>query len=191
MDTRRIGSLEVSVVGLGCNNFGPRLDAAPTAAVVHAFPRNGVALLWAGAAALAAGCGGSPPASAAPTTREFTITAVPLLTKEMQRIYPFLAKDFAPGGVLEGKEVYAFEPSAITAYEGDTIQFTLINPEDDQHSFVLPPDLSVSLPPQSRVTATYVARSAGSFRYSCAIASHLPFMYGTLLVLPARDRPAR
>ncbi len=36
MEKRRIGSLEASVVGLGCNNFGPRLDAAGTAAVVHA-----------------------------------------------------------------------------------------------------------------------------------------------------------
>ena len=36
MNTRRIGSLTVSVVGLGCNNFGTRLDAAQTAAVVHA-----------------------------------------------------------------------------------------------------------------------------------------------------------
>jgi aryl-alcohol dehydrogenase-like predicted oxidoreductase len=33
--TRRIGSLEVSVVGLGCNNFGSRLDVTQTAAVVH------------------------------------------------------------------------------------------------------------------------------------------------------------
>ncbi|HEX7008393.1 MAG TPA: aldo/keto reductase, partial [Phycisphaeraceae bacterium] len=36
MQTRRIGSLEVSVVGLGCNNFGRRLDADATAQVVHA-----------------------------------------------------------------------------------------------------------------------------------------------------------
>lgn len=36
METRRIGSLEVTVVGLGCNNFGSRLDAAGTADVVHA-----------------------------------------------------------------------------------------------------------------------------------------------------------
>ena len=141
-------------------------------------------------AGLAGGGAGPPPAAGAPATREFTVTAVPLLTKEMQRIYPFLAKDFAPGGVLAGKEVYAFEPSAITVYEGDTIRFTLVNPEDDEHSFVLPPDLSLALPPQSRVAATYVARRAGSFRYYCAIASHLPFMYGTLVVLPARDRPA-
>lgn len=36
MKTRRIGSLDVSVVGLGCNNFGIRLDADATARVVHA-----------------------------------------------------------------------------------------------------------------------------------------------------------
>ncbi|HEX2644963.1 MAG TPA: aldo/keto reductase, partial [Thermoanaerobaculia bacterium] len=36
MEKRRIGSFEVSVVGLGCNNFGARLDAAATAEVAHA-----------------------------------------------------------------------------------------------------------------------------------------------------------
>lgn len=36
MEKRRIGSLEVSAVGVGCNQFGPRLDAAATAQVVHA-----------------------------------------------------------------------------------------------------------------------------------------------------------
>ncbi|HXQ30193.1 MAG TPA: aldo/keto reductase [Gemmatimonadales bacterium] len=36
METRRIGSLEVSAVGLGCNNFGSRLDATKTADVVQA-----------------------------------------------------------------------------------------------------------------------------------------------------------
>jgi len=35
MRTRKIGSLEVSVVGLGCNNFGGRLDYDKSAAVVH------------------------------------------------------------------------------------------------------------------------------------------------------------
>jgi aryl-alcohol dehydrogenase-like predicted oxidoreductase len=35
-DMRRIGSLEVSLVGLGCNNFGGRLDEQATARVVHA-----------------------------------------------------------------------------------------------------------------------------------------------------------
>ncbi|MER3424556.1 MAG: hypothetical protein C4293_16385, partial [Nitrospiraceae bacterium] len=36
LETRRIGSLEVSLVGLGCNNFGRKLDAEATSAVVHA-----------------------------------------------------------------------------------------------------------------------------------------------------------
>ena len=36
METRRIGSLEVSVVGLGCNNFGWRIDADASAATVNA-----------------------------------------------------------------------------------------------------------------------------------------------------------
>jgi aryl-alcohol dehydrogenase-like predicted oxidoreductase len=42
VDTRRIGSLDVSVVGLGCNNFGRRLDAGGTAAVVGAAIDAGV-----------------------------------------------------------------------------------------------------------------------------------------------------
>jgi aryl-alcohol dehydrogenase-like predicted oxidoreductase len=36
MEKRRIGSLAVSAVGLGCNNFGARLDAAGTIRVVNA-----------------------------------------------------------------------------------------------------------------------------------------------------------
>ena len=36
METRRIGTLHVSVVGLGCNNFGWRLDAAQSFEVIHA-----------------------------------------------------------------------------------------------------------------------------------------------------------
>ena len=38
MDTRELGAggPMLSVVGLGCNNFGQRIDAAATAAVVHA-----------------------------------------------------------------------------------------------------------------------------------------------------------
>jgi aryl-alcohol dehydrogenase-like predicted oxidoreductase len=45
METRRIGSLEVSVVGLGCNNFGARLDAAQTASVVDATLDAGINFL--------------------------------------------------------------------------------------------------------------------------------------------------
>jgi aryl-alcohol dehydrogenase-like predicted oxidoreductase len=44
METRNIGSLEVSVVGLGCNNFGGRLDEERTRAVVDAALEEGITL---------------------------------------------------------------------------------------------------------------------------------------------------
>ncbi len=119
-----------------------------------------------------------------PRTRELTVTTVPLLTKELQTIYPYLTQDFERGGVLEGKEVYTFVPNSLTVVQGDTVHFTLINPEDDAHSFVLP-GLSVTLRPQSKVLADYIARNAGVFEYVCDIPGHLPFMYGQLVVLAA------
>ena len=119
-----------------------------------------------------------------PRTRNITVTTVPLLVKEQQGVLPFLKEDFAKGGVLDGKEVYAFSPSTITVVEGDTVRFTLINPEDDNHSFVLP-DFAVALPPQKTTEATYVARRAGIFPIVCAVQSHLPMMSGQLVVLPA------
>src|SRR4051812_11479678 len=42
MRTRRLGSLDVTVVGLGCNNFGGRLDEDSTRAVVDAALDAGV-----------------------------------------------------------------------------------------------------------------------------------------------------
>lgn len=36
METRRVGSLEVSVVGIGCNNFGGRIDERRTGEVIDA-----------------------------------------------------------------------------------------------------------------------------------------------------------
>lgn len=124
-----------------------------------------------------------------PTTRAITITTVPLLVKEEQNVLPFLEEDFGKGGVLDGKEVYAFSPSTVTVVEGDTIQFTFINPEDDLHSFVLP-DLAVQLPGQKTTTATYIAKHAGIIRFVCAVQAHLPMMWGQLVVLPASSMTA-
>jgi aryl-alcohol dehydrogenase-like predicted oxidoreductase len=42
MKAHRIGSLDVSIVGLGCNNFGWRVDAAGTADVVEAALDEGI-----------------------------------------------------------------------------------------------------------------------------------------------------
>jgi aryl-alcohol dehydrogenase-like predicted oxidoreductase len=44
METRRLGGLEVSVVGLGCNNFGGRLDEARTRQVIDAAIEAGITL---------------------------------------------------------------------------------------------------------------------------------------------------
>ncbi len=43
MRTRTIGSLDVTVVGIGCNNFGRELDAEATRGVVHAALDAGIA----------------------------------------------------------------------------------------------------------------------------------------------------
>jgi plastocyanin len=139
---------------------------------------------------LVVACGGRSPATTrdarayVPQTRHITVTTVPLLVKEQQTVLPFLEPDFAKGGVLDGKEVYAFSPSTITVVEGDTIRFTLINPEDDDHSFVLP-DFVVPLPPQKSTDTMYVARRPGIFPIVCAVQSHLPMMSGQLVVLSA------
>jgi len=42
METRKIGSLEVPVVGLGCNNFGRRIDERASRAVIDAAIEEGV-----------------------------------------------------------------------------------------------------------------------------------------------------
>lgn len=135
-----------------------------------------------------------PPAYT-PRTREITVTTVPLLVREATDLYPFLANDFAGGGVLDGKEVYAYSPSTLTVVQGDTVQFTLINPEDDEHAFLIPdctendvgsfvpPDCGVDLAPQQVTHATYVARRAGIYTFLCKVTKHLPMMWGQLVVL--------
>ena len=144
----------------------------------------------AAAAVLLAGADACRPAPAGrahaytPRTRQITVTTVPLLVKEQQALFPFLKSAFAKGGVLDGKEVYAFSPSTLTVVEGDTVQLTLINPEDDEHSFVLP-DLAVAMHPGTITHATYVARRAGIYPIVCAVQSHLPMMSGQLVVLSA------
>ena len=42
METRNLGSLEVSLAGLGCNNFGRRINEAQTHAVVDAALESGI-----------------------------------------------------------------------------------------------------------------------------------------------------
>jgi plastocyanin len=133
----------------------------------------------------ASACSRAPGVPYRPRARDVTVTTVPLLVKEAKTLYPFLAQDFAPGGVLDGKEVYAFSPSTITVVAGDTIHFTFVNPEDDPHTFVLP-DFAVSLPGQRITRATYVATTPGIYPIVCNIPTHAPMMSGQLVVLSPR-----
>ena len=147
------------------------------------------------AAATACGTPAAQRPAYVPRTRELTVTTVPLLVREARGLFPFLARDFAPGGVLDGKEVYGFSPSTLIVVAGDTIHFTLINPEDDEHGFLIPdctaddvgsfvlPDCGVSLLPQQVAHATYLARRAGIYPIMCSVAKHLPMMSGQLIVL--------
>lgn len=130
-----------------------------------------------------------------PITRTITVTTVPMLVNEEKNVLPFLKADFARGGVLQGKEVYSFSPSTVTVVEGDTIHFSLINPEDDEHWFYLPdcsgesgesfvlPDCAVRLTPQTETHATYIARHAGIYPFMCIIVKHVPMMNGQIVVL--------
>ena len=148
-------------------------------------------------ALLAAGCGQGPPALSryTPRTRRLTVTTVPLLVSEARKMYPFLAAAFAPGGVLEGKEVYAFSPSTLTVVEGDTVHFTFVNPEDDAHTVFMAdcpgadhesfgrPGCGIGLPGGTETRATYIARQAGIYSFICTVPMHAPMMYGQLVVL--------
>jgi hypothetical protein len=140
---------------------------------------------WLAASVVAVACAATPRLPAyVPQERQLVVTTVPLLTKEMASVYPFLREDFARGGVLEGKEIYAFVPSTFVAVEGDSLHFTFVNPEDDEHNFVLE-GLVVPLPGQSVTHATWRADRAGIFTFVCTMPAHMPEMYGEILVLPA------
>ncbi len=124
----------------------------------------------------------------APETRSFTITAVPYLTNELADTYDYLKTDFAQGGVLDGKEVYGFYPSSLTVYQGDTVNLTLVNPEDDPHTFTLPDfDTNVNMEAQSVEKGSFVASRVGTFTFLCAESEHAPYMWGQLTVLPDSD----
>lgn len=101
---------------------------------------------------------------------------------EQEGELPFLRKAFGKGGVLGGHEVYSFMPSTIAAVEGDTLRLTLINPEDDDHTLVLP-GLALALPGERTTHAVYVAKEAGVYPITCNLPAHRPMMWGQLVVL--------
>ena len=103
--------------------------------------------------------------------------------------FDYLGQDFSKKGILKDKEVWGFNPSSITVYQGDTVDITLYNPSSDPHTFTVM-ELGVNVPVQAEATAqvTFVASKVGTFHYMCAVEEHDPFMWGQLVVLP---RPTR
>jgi plastocyanin len=126
------------------------------------------------------------PASAyLPQTRDITLLTVPLAVHEQTSMYGYLKRDFATGGVLNGKEAYGFYPSTLTVYAGDTLKITVTNPQDDAHTFTIP-DLqaNLTLPGQTTKTITVHATKAGIYKFLCEVGDHQPYMWGQLVVLP-------
>ncbi|SRR5579884_326914 len=130
--------------------------------------------------------GAAAPSGYTPQTRALTVTTVPLMVHEMQASLPFLKKAFAAGGVLgPKKEVYGFVPSTLVVYQGDTVNLTVVNPEDDDHTFTIR-EMGVNLEVKGLASArtSFVAKKVGVFSYTCAYDEHLPYMWGQLVVLP-------
>ena len=116
----------------------------------------------------------------APQNRNFTVAAVPLLVHEQTGIFGFLQQDFAPGGVLDGKEVYGFNPSQLSVLKGDRVHVTVVNP-----TFTLP-DLGVNVIIDGGQAngVSFVASRVGAFTFVCTVAEHQPYMTGQLVVMP-------
>jgi plastocyanin len=133
-----------------------------------------------------------PTAGYRPQTRDFVVTTVPLQIHEMQGMLPFLQKDFAKGGVLDGKEVYGFYPSTLAVYQGDKVHLTVVDPQDDAHTFTIHSSaLSVNLSVQGQSSAgtTFVARTPGIYTFFCSVPEHTPYQWGELIVLPQSAAP--
>jgi len=102
---------------------------------------------------------------------------------------PFLSRDFAQGGVLQGKQVSRFQPETLTVSQADTANIVFVKPEDDAHTFVLKA-FHVALAP-STTTTRFVANNTRILPFICDIAFPVLSLAGSLLVLPDRDaRPA-
>lgn len=117
-------------------------------------------------------------------TRDIYIAMVPLLVHEDASLYPYVGKAFAKGGVLDGKEVYAFMPPTTVCFAGDTLNVHLINPADDPHTFtVMELSKSVQVSGSSTGSITLDALPAGIYTVMCAEAEHEPWMWGQIIAL--------
>jgi plastocyanin len=89
------------------------------------------------------------------------------------------------GGPTQGKEVYAWNPNALTVYAGDAVDLTIGNAQGEEHIFVVP-DLSVSksMAGDSTAEVSFTPSKPGIYQFICAVPGHQPWMQGFLTVLP-------
>ncbi len=127
----------------------------------------------------------SAPVTYRPQTRSLVVTAVPMLVHEQAGFFDYLKGDFAKGGLLQDKEVWAFSPNTLTVYQGDTVNVTVFNPGDDPHTFTIAEmNFSISVEGGSQTTGSFVVPKTGAFKFFCAVPEHMPYMWGSLVVLP-------
>jgi heme/copper-type cytochrome/quinol oxidase subunit 2 len=138
---------------------------------------------------------GTQPAAAVtstytPQVRSFTMTIVPYWVHEETGVFDYLNADFSKRGILHDKEVWGFNPSSITVYQGDTVDIALYNPSSDPHTWTIT-DLGVSVPvgATAKTDVRFTANKVGLFQFNCEVGEHFPFMNGQLTVLPATVAP--
>ena len=125
-----------------------------------------------------------------PHTRNLVVTAVPLLVHEQTGLFDYLNQDFAKGGLLQDTEVWAFSPSTLTVYAGDTVHVTVVNPGGDLHTFTISAvGFSIKVPPLTERQGSFVVPDVGLYKFFCAIPEHTRYMWGNLVVLPDTDAP--
>jgi cupredoxin-like protein len=150
-----------------------------------------------GGRALPTRASGTPPMSMAAVTptaspggqgRHLIVSMVPVLTHEFQTFLPYLKGAFATGGMLDGKELFAFLPAHVAAYAGESLTFDIYNPADDPHTMTfLSLDKTIDVPGHDKATLALGPLAAGIYDFACLEEEHVPFMWGQLTVLP---RPA-
>ena len=145
----------------------------------------GLAILALGAAGCAQGTAHASGPRYQEQQRNYTITAVPLLVHEQAGMFDYLKGAFAKGGMLADKEVWGFSPSSLTVYQWDTVNISLVNPGDDEHTFTIE-ELGVNTDMKGGATSrvSFTANKVGTFAFVCTMMEHAPYMWGTLTVLP-------
>jgi hypothetical protein len=136
---------------------------------------------------------GNPASQYTPQTRNLTLVTVPLVTHEHQVMHPELAELFATTGALAGKEVFGFAPDTIVVYQDDTVNLTIVDAQpDDAQTFTIqaPYNVNVPLSANSSTQTSFVAQQVGIFPFMSTIPAYSPYMYGTLVVLPASSAVA-